>query len=100
MSLEDGPPINITLRASDVDSAPVELLLSRLPTRGTVYLPASAPLPAQIGAGLLPAAGALLAATGAAPWLTPLGGIAAALLATATGLLLLARTRELHELGK
>ena len=63
-------------------------------------LPASAPLPAQIGAGLLPAAGALLAATGAAPWLTPLGGIAAALLATATGLLLLARTRELHELGK
>ena len=54
----------------------------------------------KIGAGLLPAAGALLAATGAAPWLTPLGGIAAALLATATGLLLLARTRELHELGK
>ena len=45
VSLEDGPPIIITLRASDVDSAPVELLLSRLPTRGTVYLPASAPLP-------------------------------------------------------
>ena len=62
-------------------------------------LPATAPRPAALLAGLLPAAGAGLALSGAAHGLLAVGGSLAAALATLTAVVLLARSREIAKLG-
>lgn len=58
------------------------------------------PMPVRLGAALLPALGGGLAATGLAPWLTPLGAILAGGLVAISALLLLARVGEIAKLDR
>lgn len=59
----------------------------------------SVPRALAVPAAFLPALGLLLASTGAAPWLAPLGGVSAGLLAIVAAIGIAAKAREAMALG-